>query len=143
MRPVSMQANNSPEIHAGHGTLGSPADGYGKGGCGMGTAQDLAPRERNPAVDAEGGEMMTGAEVDAIKEAADAMAWEELNEDDPHAKAAVDLLTKAAHALQQAEDFLQQAATEVEGSPETHRIAALEEAAENLDADVWTQIRRF
>jgi hypothetical protein len=107
----------------------------------MGTAQDLAPGKRNPAVVAEGGEKMT--DVDAIKEAADAKAWEELNKEDPHAKAAVDLLTKAAHALQQAEDFLNQAAAEVEGSPETHRIAALEEAAENLDADVWTQIRRF
>ena len=45
----------------------------------MGTAQDLAPGKRNPAVDAKGGEKMTGAEVDAIKEAADARAWEEFN----------------------------------------------------------------
>jgi hypothetical protein len=109
----------------------------------MGTAQDLAPGERNPAVDAEGGEMMTGAEVDAIKEAADAMAWEELNEDDPHAKAAVDLLTKAAHALQQAEDFLQQAAAEVEDSPETYRIASLEDSVATLKSDVLMQVGRF
>ena len=109
----------------------------------MGTAQDLAPGKRNPAIVAEGGEKMTGAEVDAIKEAADAMAWEELNEDDPHAKAAVDLLTKAAHALQQAEDYLQQAAAEVEDSPETYRIASLEGAVEDLETLVRSQERRF
>lgn len=109
----------------------------------MGTAQDLAPGKRNPAVIAKGGEKMTGAEVDAIKEAADAMAWEELNEEDPHAKAAVDLLTKAAHALQQAEDFLQQAAAEVENSPETYRIASLEQSVEDLEIDVREQARRF
>lgn len=107
----------------------------------MGTAQDLAPGKRNPAVDAKGGEKMT--EVDAIKEAADAKAWEELNKEDPHAKAAVDLLTKAAHALQQAEDFLQQAATEVEDSPETYRIASLEGAVEDLETLVRSQARRF
>jgi hypothetical protein len=138
-----MQADNRPEVYAGHGTHGSPAYGYGKIGSGMGAAQDLAPGERNPAGDAEGGEKMTGAEVDAIKEAADAMAWEELNEDDPHAKAAVDLLTKAAHALQQAEDFLQQAAAEVEDSPETYRIASLEGAVEELETLVRSQARRF
>ena len=86
---------------------------------------------------------MTGAEVDMIKEAEDARAWEELNEEDPHVQAAVDLLTKAAHALQQAEDFLQQAAAEVEDSPETYRIASLEESVGNLEADVMAQIRRF
>ena len=109
----------------------------------MGAAQDLAPGERNPAVDAEGGEKMAGAEIDTIKEAADARAWEEMNKEDPHAKAAVDLLTKAAHALQQAEDYLQQAAAEVEDSPETYRIASLEEAVENLEIDVREQARRF
>ena len=86
---------------------------------------------------------MTGAEVDAIKEAADAKAWEELNKEDPHAKAAVDLLTKAAHALQQAEDFLQQAAAEVEDSPETYRIASLEQAVEDLEIDIKAQQRRL
>jgi len=107
----------------------------------MGTAQDIAPGKRNPAVVTEGGEQMT--DIDAIKEAADARAWEELNEEDPHAKAAVDLLTKAAHALQQAEDFLQQAAAEVEDSPETYRLASLEEAVEDLEVDVREQARRF
>jgi hypothetical protein len=82
-------------------------------------------------------------DVDAIKEAEDAKAWEELNKEDPHAKAAVDLLTKAAHALQQAEDFLQQAATEVEDSPETYRIASLEQSVEDLEIDVRKQAGRF
>jgi hypothetical protein len=107
----------------------------------VGTAQDLAPGKRNPAVVAEGGEKMT--DVDAIKEAEDAKAWEELNKEDPHAKAAVDLLTKAAHALQQAEDFLQQAAAEVEDSPETYRIASLEQSVEDLEIDVRKQAGRF
>ena len=86
---------------------------------------------------------MTGAEVDTIKEAADARAWEELNEEDPHAKAAVDLLTKAAQALQEAEDFLYQAAAEVEDSPETCRIASLEDSVATLKSDVLTQVGRF
>lgn len=82
-------------------------------------------------------------DVDAIKEAADAKAWEELNKEDPHAKAAVDLLTKAAQALQKAEDFLQQAAAEVEDSPETYRIASLEQSVEDLEIDVRKQAGRF
>lgn len=86
---------------------------------------------------------MTGAEIDTIKEAEDARAWEELNEEDPRIQAAVDLLTKAAQALQDAEDFLYQAAAEVEDSPETYRIASLEESVGNLEADVMAQIRRF
>lgn len=86
---------------------------------------------------------MTGAEVDAIKEAADARAWEELNEEDPHVKAAVCLLDKAVQALQEAEDFLYQAAAEVEDSPETYRIASLEESVEDLEIDVREQARRF
>jgi hypothetical protein len=85
--------------------------------------------------------MMT--DVDAIKEAADAKAWEDMHEEDPHMKAAVDLLTKAERALQQAEDFLQQAAAEVEDSPETYRIAALEQAVEDLEIDVRAQARRL
>jgi hypothetical protein len=138
-----MQANNRPEVYAGHGTLGSPAYGYGKIGCGMGAAQDLAPGKRNPAVDAEGGEKMTGAEVDTIKEAADARAWEELNEEDPHVQAAVCLLDKAVQALQEAEDFLYQAAAEVEDSPETYRIASLEDSVATLKSDVLMQVGRF
>jgi hypothetical protein len=86
---------------------------------------------------------MTGAEVDAIKEAADARAWEELNEEDPRVKAAIELLTKAAHALQQAQDFLWEASQQVENSPETYRIGALEQAAQELEFDVRAQIRRF
>lgn len=82
-------------------------------------------------------------DVALVKEAEDARAWEELNKEDPHAKAAVDLLTKAAHALQQAEDFLQQAAAEVEDNPETYRIASLEQSVEDLEIDVREQARRF
>ena len=54
-----MQGNNRPEVHAGYGTHGKPVNGYGKSGRGMGAAQDRAAGERNPAIDAEGGEKMT------------------------------------------------------------------------------------
>lgn len=81
--------------------------------------------------------------VDTIKEAADAKAWEELNRDDPHAKAAVELLTQAVQTLQTASELLSQAAAEVEHSPETHRIAALQCAAEILAIDVQMQARRL
>lgn len=86
---------------------------------------------------------MTGAEVDTIKEAADARAWEELNEEDPHVQAAVCLLDKAVQALQEAEDFLYQAAAEVEDSPETYRIASLEDSVATLKSDVLMQVGRF
>ena len=81
--------------------------------------------------------------VDAVKEAADAKAWEELNKEDPNAKAAAELLVKAANALQQAEEFLNKAAAEVEDSPETYRIAALSEAVVGLEIDVLAQKRRM
>ena len=86
---------------------------------------------------------MIGAEVDAIKEAADARAWEELNEEDPRVTAAIDSLKDAIAALQQAQDFLWKASQQVENSPETYRIGALEQAAQELEFDVRAQIRRF
>lgn len=138
-----MQSGNRPEKNAGNGSHGKTADGFRTCGYGMGTAQDNAPGERDAESFQKGSEAMTGAEVDAIKEAADARAWEELNEEDPRVKAAIDLLTKAAHALQQAQDFLWEASQQVENSPETYRIGALEQAAQELEFDVRAQIRRF
>ena len=86
---------------------------------------------------------MTDARLDAIKEAEDARAWEELNKEDPHAKAAVDLLTRAVQLLEQVESLVQDAAAEVEDSPETDRIASLNMTAEDLEVDIRMQIGRM
>ncbi len=86
---------------------------------------------------------MTGAEVDAIKEAADAKAWEELNEEDPRVTAAIDSLKDAIAALQQVEDSLNSAAGAVDDRPETYRIMSLMQSAVDLECDIEAQIRRF
>jgi hypothetical protein len=109
----------------------------------MGAAQDLAPGKRNPKVDAEGGDKMTGAEVDAIKEAADAAAWEEQTKEEPNVQAAIDLLTKAVDTLAQVQEYLSQAAEAVEDSPETHRIASIENDVAEIELYVRAQIRRM
>ena len=109
----------------------------------MGTAQDLAPGKRNPAVVAEGGEKMTGAEVDAIKEAADAMAWEEFNREDPKAQAAVSILKVARSGVAQAVLLLCKAAEMVEDTPETHRIDSLANDLEDLGCAIGAQVERM
>ena len=137
-----MQTRNRPEVYAGHGTHGMPADGDGACGYGMGAAQNVAAGKRNPPTFTEGGEKMTDAQLDAIKEAEDMRIWEELNKDDPNARA-VDLLNKAMKALEEAEGYLQEAAAEVEHTPETDRIASLNMSAEDLEIDVRMQIGRM
>lgn len=109
----------------------------------MGAAQDLAAGKRNPPFDPKGGENMTDAQLAAIKEAADARAWEELNEEDPHAKAAVDLLTKVVQLLEQVESLVHDAAEAVEDTPETDRVASLNIDAEELEIAVRMQIERM
>ena len=138
-----MQTRNRPEVYAGHGTHGMPADGNGTGGDGVGAAQNVAAGKHNPPTLTEGGEKMTDAQLDAIKEAEDARIWEELNAEDPKAKQAVDLLNKAVTALWDAEVYLQEAAKLVEHTPETDRIASLNMDVENLEVDVRMQIRRM
>lgn len=86
---------------------------------------------------------MTDARLDAIKEAEDARAWEELNEEDPHAKTAVDLLTRAVQLLEQVESLVQEAAEAVKGTPATDRIASLNLTAEDLEVDIRMQIGRM
>ena len=86
---------------------------------------------------------MTDAQLAAIKEAADARAWEELNEEDPHAKAAVDLLTKVVQLLEQVESLVHDAAEAVEDTPETDRVASLNIDAEELEIAVRMQIERM
>ena len=86
---------------------------------------------------------MTGAQLSAIKEAEDAKAWEDLNKEDPHAKAAVELLTMAAQLIEKVECLVRDAAEEVEDTPETDRVASLNIDAEELEVAVRMQIERM
>lgn len=81
--------------------------------------------------------------VDAIKEAADAREWEELNKEDPRAQKAADLLTKAYKTLEQAQWYLKDAVSVLEYTPETFRVDSLADDAENLAFAVWQQIERM
>lgn len=86
---------------------------------------------------------MTGAEVDALKEAEDARIWEELNAEDPKAQKAVELLTKAVQLLEQVEHLVEQAAEAVEYTPESDRVASLNIDTEELEIAVRMQIERM
>lgn len=143
MRALPMQTRNRPPLYAGHGTHGTPADGDGTGGDGVGAAQNVTAGKRNPPTLAEGGEKMTDAQLDAIKEAEDARIWEALNKEDPNAQAAVEFLRQAVQALEEAESYLQSAAELVEHTPETDRIASLNMTAEDLEVDIRMQIGRM
>lgn len=138
-----MQGGNRPQVHAGHGTHGIPTDGDGTGGCGVGAAQDIAPGKRNPAIDAKGGEGMTVAQMDAIKAAEDAFAWEALNKDDPQTQKAVEMLTLAVQVLERFSNLVQLARDAVENTPEEYRIAALDDAAQDIEDNVRAQIERM
>jgi len=81
--------------------------------------------------------------VDAIKEAEDARVWEELNKEDPHAKAAVALCKSALACLTQCVVLLKKAAETVDGSPETDRVAAIANELEDLGCDVSAQMKRM
>lgn len=109
----------------------------------MGAAQNVAAGKHNPPTLTKGGEKMTGAQLDAIKEAEDMRIWEELNKEDPNAKAAVEFLRQAVQALEEAESYLQSAAGLVEHTPETDRIASLNMSAEELEIDVRMQMKRM
>ena len=98
---------------------------------------------RNPPIDSEGGETVTGAELDAIKEAADMRAWEDLNTEDPKAQKAVRLLCDAAQMLERVEALISQAAEAIDGTPETFRVESLNNDAEELEIAVRMQIERM
>jgi hypothetical protein len=55
-----MQSRNRPEVYAGHGTHGSPADGFGTCGQELGTTQNPSPGKRNQKDHQKGGKSMTG-----------------------------------------------------------------------------------
>jgi hypothetical protein len=109
----------------------------------MGTAQDIAPGKRNPAIDAKGGGGMTVAQMDAIKAAEDAFAWEALNKDDPQTQKAVEMLTLAVQVLERFSNLVQLARDAVENTPEEYRIAALDDAAQDIEDNVRAQIERM
>lgn len=139
MRPVSSKARNRPQVYAGHGAYGSPADGYGTGCCGVGKAQDITAGKRYPPTPTKGGEEMTDAQLDTMVEAANAQAWEEQNRVDPKREAlsiaahkAIDLLKQAFAALGGAVD---------EDSVELDAVLSycndIEDMVDSLNAERW------
>ena len=81
--------------------------------------------------------------LDAMKEAQDAKAWEDLHREDPNKSAAVDLLKMAVQVLEQAEKTLLRAADMVDGSPDCDRIVSLENGTEDIEICVRQQIGRM
>lgn len=110
----------------------------------MGTTQNIAAGKRNPAIIAEGGETMTGAEVDAIKGAADAAAWEDANTYDTQIQQVVELLEFTTRMLEKAEKALRRAEEGVaEMRAEMDAISALGTAVEDIEFEIRTQIERI
>lgn len=107
----------------------------------MGTPQDIAPGIRHPADVTEGGEKVS--EIETVIDSVDTSKWHELNTDDEHAIAARNLLKKAVSWLEEVETLLQDAAEEVEDTPETDRIMSLESDVEELECQVRMQIERM
>jgi hypothetical protein len=138
-----MQGGNRPEAYAGHGTHGKSADGNGTGGHRMGAAKDDAAGKRNPQIIAEGGENVTGAQLDAIKDATYMATWEALNKDDPKAQKAVELLKLAIDLLERVEQVVADAAEAVENTPEQWRVESLNVDADELVSALRMQIERM
>ena len=90
---------------------------------------------------------MTGTEVDNLKEAADAEAWEALNKAPEIDKAAqvraVALLNEGIRFLMQVESCIAEAATEIESTPDGHRIYSLQGDAEELENFLRLQVERM
>jgi hypothetical protein len=86
---------------------------------------------------------MTGAEVDAIKEADDARIWEERNAENPYTIEAVDLLTKAIALLEMAHDKLTDAANVLGFNPDAYRIESFGDDMGNLASSIRQQIERM
>ena len=84
---------------------------------------------------------MTDAEIGCLRERADERAWEELNKQDPHARAAADLCNKAKQFVMDAVGYLGKAAEEVEHLPETDMIAMFANELENLACDIGAQAK--
>lgn len=138
-----MQAANSPEVHAGYGTHGKTADGNGKGCCGVGTAQNVAAGKRYPPIDAKGGDEMTNAQLDHVRQLECAIAWEELNAVDPKAESAIEDCEMAIKLLCEAETLLLHAAEQFDGTiTETHLLDIMR-ATESIECDIHEQAKRL
>jgi hypothetical protein len=86
---------------------------------------------------------MTGAEVDAIKEADDARIWEERNTENPYTAEAVDLIAKAIALLEMAQDKLNDAANVLGFNPDAYRIESLSDDTGKLASSIRQQIERM
>ena len=86
---------------------------------------------------------MTDARLDAMVEAANARAWEELNREDPKAQAAISILKVARAGVTQAVLLLCKAAEMVEDTPETYRIESLANELEDLGCEIGAQVERM
>lgn len=109
----------------------------------MGAAQDIPAGKRNPQVNAEGGEEMTNAQLDAIRGEETMRIWEDMDADNQRAKRAVDQLTKAVEMFRQVEKLINDAAQIVDGTPEQNRIESLNIDVEALEIAVLMQIERM
>jgi hypothetical protein len=109
----------------------------------MGKAQNRAAGKCYPATCTEGGEEMTDAALDAMVERANERVWEELNREDPKAKAAIALCNSALGCLTQAVALLGKAAETVECTPEEDRIISIANDLENLGCDITAQTKRM
>lgn len=83
------------------------------------------------------------SEIETVIDSVDTAKWHELNTDDEHAIAARNLLKKAVSWLEEVETLLQDAAEEVEDTPETDRIMSLESDVEELECQIRMQIERM
>ena len=86
---------------------------------------------------------MTGAEVDAIKEADDARVWEERNAENPYTTEAVDLLKKAISLLETVQDKIADAANVLGFNPDAYRIESFGDDAGKLASGIKKQIERM
>lgn len=109
----------------------------------MGKAQNVAAGKRYPPTCTEGGEEVTDARLDAMVEAANARAWEELNREDPKAQAAVANCKLAMELVTKAVVLLGKAAEMVEDTPETYRIESLANDLEDLGCAIGAQAERM
>lgn len=90
--------------------------------------------------------MLSGWQVQAMKEAEDARIWEELNAPDPaeglmqeaaqDMKMAVDLMDKA-------EDCLANAISELDGTPMEYKVTAFLDALMDLRIDIRIMAEKF
>ena len=83
--------------------------------------------------------MMTDAQLDALKQELDSRVWEALNAEDPKAQKALDLLNKAAKALDGVVDMLIEAAAQVDNTPHGCRITSLKDGVEEMGIAVQAQ----